>query len=173
MISHESVVWNSFNTITAWGLRPEDVTPMVFPMFHTGGWNVLTIPLFHVGGTLVIAREFDPGQVLSLVERYDANEPIAARIAQETNALSAVPTTVEAWLSIGFIGVLFAFFLLALCVNRGDHHRVLDADVPLRRGSRAYLGGPEEPVESPATEDLTERARATGEQLVQVAFEHR
>ncbi len=26
------------------GLREDDVTPMVFPMFHTGGWNVLTVP---------------------------------------------------------------------------------------------------------------------------------
>jgi fatty-acyl-CoA synthase len=68
VITHEGVVWNSLNTITAWGLREDDVTPMVFPMFHTGGWNVLTLPLFHMGGTVIIAREVDPGQVLSLVD---------------------------------------------------------------------------------------------------------
>ncbi|PSP69373.1 long-chain fatty acid--CoA ligase, partial [Halobacteriales archaeon QH_8_67_27] len=49
ILSHEGIVWNSVNTITAWGLRDDDVTPMVFPMFHTGGWNVLTVPLFHMG----------------------------------------------------------------------------------------------------------------------------
>ncbi|WP_458207530.1 AMP-binding protein [Haladaptatus sp. NG-SE-30] len=68
VVTHGSILWNSFNTITAWGLRPEDVTPMVFPMFHTGGWNVLTVPLFHLGARVVIAREFDPSSVLHLVE---------------------------------------------------------------------------------------------------------
>jgi len=69
VISHEAVVWNSLNTITAWGLRDDDVTPMVFPTFHTGGWNVITLPLFHMGGEVVIAREFEPGQIL------DGHEP--------------------------------------------------------------------------------------------------
>jgi fatty-acyl-CoA synthase len=41
-------------------------------MFHTGGWNVITVPLFHLGGTVVIDREVDPGSVLRLVERHDA-----------------------------------------------------------------------------------------------------
>ena len=67
-ITHRGVVWNSLNTITAWGLRADDVTPMVFPMFHTGGWNVLTVPLWHMGGTVVIAREFDPGDVLKTID---------------------------------------------------------------------------------------------------------
>ena len=68
-VTHRGIVWNSVNTITAWGLRDDDVTPMVFPMFHTGGWNVLTVPLWHMGGTVVVAREFEPGDVLDTVER--------------------------------------------------------------------------------------------------------
>ena len=70
--THGAIAWNAFNTIISWGLRPDDVTPMIFPFFHTGGWNVLTIPLFHLGGTVVISREVDPGEVLSLVEGYEA-----------------------------------------------------------------------------------------------------
>ncbi|MFB6269798.1 MAG: AMP-binding protein [Halobacterium sp.] len=77
VLTHGSVVWNATNTVTAWGLRPGDATPMVFPMFHTGGWNVLTMPLFHVGGHVVIARDFEPGQVLSLVDEYDASVLVA------------------------------------------------------------------------------------------------
>jgi fatty-acyl-CoA synthase len=77
VISHEAVVWNATNTITAWGLRPDDLTPLTFPMFHTGGWNVLTVPLFHLGGTVVIAREFDPGQVLDLIEERSATLLVA------------------------------------------------------------------------------------------------
>jgi fatty-acyl-CoA synthase len=77
VLTHGSVVWNATNTVTAWGLRPDDSTPMVFPMFHTGGWNVLTMPLFHVGGHVVIARDFDPEQVLDLIGEYDANVLVA------------------------------------------------------------------------------------------------
>jgi len=68
VISHEAIVWNATNTITAWGLRADDLTPVTFPMFHTGGWNVLTVPLFHMGGTVAIAREFDPDEVLRLID---------------------------------------------------------------------------------------------------------
>jgi len=77
VISHEALVWNSMNTITAWGLRRDDVTPLTFPTFHTGGWNVITVPLFHMGGEVVIAREFDPGQVLSVVEERGASVLVA------------------------------------------------------------------------------------------------
>jgi fatty-acyl-CoA synthase len=77
VLTHGSVAWNATNTVTAWGLRPGDTTPMVFPMFHTGGWNVLTMPLFHVGGHVVIARDFDPGEVLHLVEAHEASVLVA------------------------------------------------------------------------------------------------
>ncbi|QPV62870.1 AMP-binding protein [Halosimplex litoreum] len=77
VVSHEALVWNSLNTITAWGLRDDDVTPMVFPMFHTGGWNVLTLPIFHMGGTVVVDREFDPGQILGVVDERSATVLVA------------------------------------------------------------------------------------------------
>jgi fatty-acyl-CoA synthase len=46
---------------------------MAFPLFHTGGWNVLTVPLFHVGGTVVIDREVDPGELLRVVDERGAS----------------------------------------------------------------------------------------------------
>jgi fatty-acyl-CoA synthase len=75
--THGGIMWNAFNTIISWGLQPGDVTPMVFPMFHTGGWNVLTIPFFHMGGTVIISRDFDPRQVLQLIDSYDASVLVA------------------------------------------------------------------------------------------------
>jgi len=77
VISHRAVIWNSLNTITSWGLRDDDVTPLTFPMFHTGGWNVITVPVWHMGGTVVIAREFDPGGLLATVEREEATVLVA------------------------------------------------------------------------------------------------
>ncbi|WP_153952185.1 AMP-binding protein [Halosegnis longus] len=77
VIPHRAVYWNSMTTIAAWGLGQTDTTPMPFPMFHTGGWNVLTVPLFHVGGTVVIAREFDPGEVLRVLAQRNATVLVA------------------------------------------------------------------------------------------------
>jgi fatty-acyl-CoA synthase len=75
--THGGIAWNAFNTVLSWGLRPDDVTPMVFPMFHTGGWNVLTVPFFHLGGTVIISRDFDPGEVLDLLETYSCSVLVA------------------------------------------------------------------------------------------------
>jgi|GEM_PF-111983 len=77
IVTHGSIVWNSTNTITAWGLRPDDVTPMIFPTFHTGGWNVITVPIVHMGGTIVIDREVEPGRVLDQIEREGATVLVA------------------------------------------------------------------------------------------------
>jgi fatty-acyl-CoA synthase len=77
IVTHGSIAWNSLNTIASWGLRDDDVTPMVFPTFHTGGWNVITIPLLHLGGTLVIDREVEPGRVLEQIEAEEATMLVA------------------------------------------------------------------------------------------------
>jgi len=91
VVTHRAVVWNSLNTITSWGLRADDVTPLTFPMFHTGGWNVITVPVWHMGGTVVLAREFDPGQLLSTIEREGASVLVAVP------AVLRALTTHDAW----------------------------------------------------------------------------
>jgi fatty-acyl-CoA synthase len=40
------------------------------PLFHTGGFNVLTLPLLHAGGTVVMLRAFDVTNVLEAMEKY-------------------------------------------------------------------------------------------------------
>ena len=80
-LTHGSVFWNAFNTITSWGVRPDDVTPLLFPMFHTGGWNVLTVPFFQMGATVLLRREVDPGAVLADVERAAATELVGTPTA--------------------------------------------------------------------------------------------
>lgn len=69
MISHRSEVFNSFNEICTWGLRFDDSAVIVLPLFHTGGWNLLTLPLLHVGGRLYISKGFDPKQTLEVIEK--------------------------------------------------------------------------------------------------------
>ncbi len=77
VISHGAIAWNAFNTITAWGLREDDVTPLVFPMFHTGGWNVLTVPFFQMGARILLSPEVDPARVLRNIERESATTLVA------------------------------------------------------------------------------------------------
>ncbi len=84
VLDHGSIHWNGFNTVTSWGLRPDDVTPIVFPMFHTGGWNVLLVPFFQIGAKVLLRREVAPGAVLADVEREAAT------------ALVGTPTTLGA-----------------------------------------------------------------------------
>lgn len=69
IITHRQVLWNAINTQVSWGLRPDDIAPIVTPMFHTGGLNVFTIPLFHLGGTLVLNGPFRPGPFLDVIAR--------------------------------------------------------------------------------------------------------
>ncbi|WP_323677454.1 AMP-binding protein [Halorubellus sp. PRR65] len=102
VLTHGGLAWNSFNTITAWGLRPEDVTPMVFPMFHTGGWNVLTLPCFHLGAEVVIAREFDAEQVLDIVDADDATVLVAVP------AVLRMMTEADGWESADLSTLRFA-----------------------------------------------------------------
>lgn len=73
-ITTRQLEWNCITEVAAWGLGRETVSPILLPQFHTGGWTLLTLPTLYVGGTVVIAREFDPGDALEMVERYGATQ---------------------------------------------------------------------------------------------------
>lgn len=68
ILTHGNVAWNAINTITSWGVTPDDVTILNAPLFHTGGLNVLTAPLVQIGGTSIVCRSFDPDQVFDLLD---------------------------------------------------------------------------------------------------------
>ena len=67
ILTHRSITANSVNTVTGWGLGPEDTTILNMPLFHTGGFNVFTAPLVHMGGTSIVCRTFDVDQVFDLI----------------------------------------------------------------------------------------------------------
>jgi fatty-acyl-CoA synthase len=135
VLTHGSVAWNATNTVTAWGLRPGDATPMVFPMFHTGGWNVLTMPLFHVGGHVVVARDFDPGEVLDLVETHDASVLVAVP------AVLRMMTEHDDWASTDLSTLRFAKSGGGPC-RRATMERYWDRDVDLSQGYGLTECGP-------------------------------
>ena len=69
MISHRAMLFNSVNEIITWGLSHMDSAHILLPLFHTGGWNLLTLPLLHVGGRIIINKQFDPKLSLEVIEK--------------------------------------------------------------------------------------------------------
>ena len=67
-VSHRMIAWNTLNTVIH-DVTHDDVYLNVFPMFHTGGLFVYTLPQVIFGGTTIVIRQFDPAQVLTLLER--------------------------------------------------------------------------------------------------------
>lgn len=78
ILSHRMIFWNSVNTIVTWGITPNDVSPILFPLFHTGGWNTLAVPLIHVGGKMITWKRFNPDEVLEAIEKYRCTIVIGA-----------------------------------------------------------------------------------------------
>jgi fatty-acyl-CoA synthase len=72
MLTHNNILWNNLNAMLAFGGSRDDVILSVAPLFHIAGLNVMTLGSFHVGSTVVLLRNFDPGQVLTDIERYKA-----------------------------------------------------------------------------------------------------
>ncbi len=68
-ISHRQIAWNTLNTVIH-DITHNDVYLNVFPLFHTGGLFVYTVPQVIFGGATILTRQFDPAQVLDLIERY-------------------------------------------------------------------------------------------------------
>ena len=77
VLSHGLVFWNSVNTIVSWGLKPDDIQPLLFPLFHTGGINVLLIPFIHLGAKSIIMGDFDVDATLSVIEEERCSIVIA------------------------------------------------------------------------------------------------
>lgn len=69
VLSHRLIFWNSVNTILSWSLTPDDIQPLLFPLFHTGGWNVLLVPFYHLGAKTILMGDFNPEETIKIVEQ--------------------------------------------------------------------------------------------------------
>lgn len=70
MISHSAIMWNSWNTTLRLNIMQQDASVIFLPLFHTGGWNVLTTPILHRGGHIILSKKFDANHVLELCEKH-------------------------------------------------------------------------------------------------------
>lgn len=78
-VSHRMIGWNTLNTVVH-DLHHDDIYLNVFPLFHTGGLFVYTLPQVILGGTTILMRQFEPAQVMDLIER------------EQVTVFAAVPT---------------------------------------------------------------------------------
>ena len=79
MISHRQICWNVLNTVIH-DLTHDDTYLCVFPLFHAGGLFAYMSSQVVFGNTSILTRQFNPQQVLELIER------------ERVNVFAAVPT---------------------------------------------------------------------------------
>ena len=68
MISHRQINWNVLNTVIH-DITHDDVYLCVFPLFHAGGLFTYMSSQVVFGNTSILTRQFNPQQVLELIER--------------------------------------------------------------------------------------------------------
>ena len=78
-ISHRQINWNVLNTVVH-DLNHDDVYLCVFPLFHAGGLFAYMSSQVVFGNTSILTKQFDPEQVLELIER------------EKVTVFAAVPT---------------------------------------------------------------------------------
>jgi fatty-acyl-CoA synthase len=67
MISHRMICWNVLNTVIH-DLHHDDIYLNIYPLFHAGGLFAYLSSQIVFGNTTVLTRQFDPEQVLTLIE---------------------------------------------------------------------------------------------------------
>lgn len=83
ILSHKMLFWNSINTSLRLNITQNDAAVIFLPLFHTGGWNVLTTPFLHRGAQVVLLKKFDASLVLKLTAE------------EKCTLLFGVPTTMS------------------------------------------------------------------------------
>jgi fatty-acyl-CoA synthase len=87
VLPHRQILWNAINTVISWGLSERDVSPVLTPMFHSGGLFVFLVPLFYAGGRIVMARTFDPDGSLQII------------MEEKCTVILGVPTLFQVWMN--------------------------------------------------------------------------
>jgi fatty-acyl-CoA synthase len=105
VVEERQIEWNCITEAAAWGLGKETVAPVLLPLFHTGGWHLLTLPTLYVGGRVVLQREFDPEAALELIEERGATQVfgVAAifRAMAESDAFDEADLSSVEWFMSG------------------------------------------------------------------------
>jgi fatty-acyl-CoA synthase len=69
-VTYGNFFYNAIGIGQAIDLTSQDVNLNVLPTFHAGGLGLYACPTFHAGGTVVVMRDFDPADLLRLIEAW-------------------------------------------------------------------------------------------------------
>ncbi len=86
VLPHRQVLWNCINTVISWGLSEKDISPVLTPLFHTGGLFVFLTPLLYAGGKIILIRSFDPDESLRVIQQ------------EGCTVVLGVPTLFQMWM---------------------------------------------------------------------------
>ena len=96
-LTHGNLTWNAINVLVDTDLCSDDVALVVAPLFHSAALCMLSLPVLLKGGTLVIEGAFEPGRVLSLIERHRVS--VVFGVPSMYDAIAAAPGWASADLS--------------------------------------------------------------------------
>jgi fatty-acyl-CoA synthase len=96
-LSHANVTWNCLNVLIDTDLQSDEVALVCAPLFHVAALNMISMPTFMKGGTVVLMGQFDPDEVLDLIERRGVT--VMFGVPSMLNAMSQVPAWQTADLS--------------------------------------------------------------------------
>ena len=67
MISYKTISMNIVSEIITLGIHMDDSAYIFLPLFHTAGWNVITLPLLFCGGRIILKKCFKPQSALEII----------------------------------------------------------------------------------------------------------
>ncbi len=85
LLSHRNYIWGALNGIMDMDIRPEDVSLVVFPMFHTAGLASFFVRVA-IGATLYLMKSADVKRMLEIIDQ------------EKITSLALVPTLFNALL---------------------------------------------------------------------------
>jgi fatty-acyl-CoA synthase len=85
VLPHRHILWNCINTVISWGLREDDVSPVLTPLYHAGGLFAFLTPILYAGGRIILARGFDAEQSLRTI------------VDEKCTVILGVPTLFQMW----------------------------------------------------------------------------
>ncbi|MEG1316865.1 MAG: AMP-binding protein, partial [Oscillospiraceae bacterium] len=69
MMSFRSLFYNAIIENLYLQVNETDTCLLTLPLFHTAGWNVLTLATLVAGGKLIVMRGFNPDSVFEIIEK--------------------------------------------------------------------------------------------------------
>ncbi len=90
VLHQDALLTNALNSAHMHDLTSRDHILTTTPMFHVGGFNILTLPALHAGASVVIHPRFDPQATLDTIEREQVT--LAVLVPAQLTAMLDLPT---------------------------------------------------------------------------------